>query len=221
MRTALSCGLLLILTAPSLLAATTQEHVGSWVINCPGSGPCVMRFNMHVLDKAGVTGDLEVMARGRALVPVLTLRGLSSELLTAAGMAGRASVSMQFAAGTHETLDCAISQAGYICAPNGEAAAKLAAGLATARQATVRVALTIAGISPLPPQERSMALAGTADALVRLRILGATPVPTVKSAPAAQSPEGLLGAADRALKAAGYPDGVAGLQARLGQYLRK
>jgi hypothetical protein len=43
----------------------------------------------------------------------------------------------------------------------------------------------------------------------------------MKTALAAQSPAGLMGAADRALKAAGYADGLAGLQARLAQYLRK
>jgi hypothetical protein len=76
-------------------------------------------------------------------------------------------------------------------------------------------------MNPLPSQERSLDLAGTGDALARLRALGPTPVPTLKTALAAQSPAGLMGAADKALKAAGYTSGLAGLQARLAQYLRK
>ncbi len=221
MRAVVKAGLLLALMAPIASAAATQEHVGSWVISCPDSAPCAMRFNKRFLDRAGVTGDLEVQAQGRVLVPVLALRGLSKELLAAATMAGNAAVTLQFAGSPREALDCAISEAGYICAPNGDAATKLAAGLATARRVTVRVAVTVTGMNALPPQERSLDLAGSADALARLRAMGPTPVPNAKTALAAQSPAGLMGAADRALKAAGYANGLAGLQARFSQYLRK
>jgi hypothetical protein len=180
-----------------------------------------MRFGRRVLDKSGITGDLEVQAQGRTLVPVLALRGLSSELLMAAAMVGKTEASLQLAGGMREALDCAVSDSGYICAPNKAAAPKLAAGLAAAPRVTVRVAVTVTGMNPLPAQERSLDLAGTGDALARLRALRPTPVPTLKTALAAQSPAGLMGAADRALKAAGYAGGLAGLQARLAQYLRK
>ena len=51
--------------------------------------------------------------------------------------------------------------------------------------------------------------------------MGPTQVPELRTGLVEQSPGGLLGAADRALKAAGYADGLAGLQGRLMQYLRK
>ena len=99
--------------------------------------------------------------------------------------------------------------------------ASAAAGPAAARQVTVRAAVTVTGVTPLPSQARTLGLAGTADALARLRAVGPTPVPELRAALAAQSAGGVLGAADRALKAAGYADGLAGLQGRLMQYLRK
>lgn len=221
MRTAIGWGLLMMVTAPGVCAGATQEHVGSWLISCPGNASCTMRFNKRFLDRSGVTGDLEVQDQGRALVPVLALRGLSSEMLMAAAMVGKTEASLQFAGRKREALDCAVSETSYVCAPNQDAAPKLAAGLSAGRQVTVRVAVTISGMTPLPPQERSLELVGTADALARLRAVGPTPVPNLKTALAAQSPAGLAGAADRALKAAGYANGLADLQARLAQYLRK
>jgi hypothetical protein len=221
MRALIGYGLLMAATATGAWAGLTQEHVGSWVISCPGEAPCTMRFNKRFLDKSGITGNLEVQAQGRTLVPVLTLRGLSSELLMAAAMVGKTEASLQFAGGTRQELDCAVNESSYICTPNEATTPKLAAGLAAAPRVTVRVAVSVTGMNPLPSQERSLDLAGTADALARLRAVGPTPVPTMKTALAAQSPAGLMGAADRALKAAGYADGLAGLQARLAQYLRK
>jgi hypothetical protein len=221
LRAEIGWGLLMVVIAPGVRAGVTQEHVGSWVISCPDDAACTMRLGRRFLDKAGITGDLEVLAQGRTLVPVLALRGPSSELLVAAATVGKTEASLQFAGGTREALDCAVSETGYICAPNDAAAPKLAAGLAAARQVTVRVAVTVTGMNPLPSQERSLDLAGTTDALARLRAVGPTPVPNLKTALAAQSPAGLMGAADRALKAAGYANGLAGLQARLAQYMRK
>jgi hypothetical protein len=221
MRAAIGWGLLMVVTAPGVWAGVTQEHIGSWVICCPDDAPCTMRFGRRFLDKSGLTGDLEVQAQGRMLVPVLALRGLPSELLVAAAMVGKTEASLQFAGGTWQALDCAVRGTGYICAPNDAAAPKLAAGLAAARQVTVRVVVTVTGMNHVPSQERSFDLAGTADALARLRAVGPTPVPNLKTALAAQSPAGLMGAADRTLKAAGYLDGLAGLQARMAKYLRK
>ena len=130
------------------------EHVGSWTITCPGGAPCAMRFSKRFFDKSGITGDLEIDAEGDFLVPVLAVRGLSSEVLMAAAMAGKTEASLQFAGGAPETLDCAISESGYICAPNRAAGSKLAAALPAARQVTVRVTVAVIRVcSPLPTQE--------------------------------------------------------------------
>jgi hypothetical protein len=213
--------MLLALAIQDAAAASTPEHVGSWTITCPGGAPCAMRFSKRFFDKSGITGDLEIDAEGDFLVPVLAVRGLSSEVLMAAAMAGKTEASLQFAGGAPETLDCAISESGYICAPNRAAGSKLAAALPAARQVTVRVTVAVIGMSPLPTQEKSLELTGTAEALARLRAEGPTPVPSLKTAVAAQSPAGLMGVADRALKAAGYPNGLADLQARLAKFMTK
>ena len=180
-----------------------------------------MRFDRRFLDKAGITGDLEVQAQGKTLVPVIALRGLSSEILMAATLAGKTEASIQFAGAPREDLACAASSAGYICAPNDANGAKLAATLPAARSVTVRISVGVAGMSPLPPQEKSLDLAGTNEALARLRAAGPTQVPTAKTELAAQSPAGLMGMADKALKAAGYQNGIAGLEALVAKYMKK
>jgi hypothetical protein len=57
-------------------------------MTCPDGKPaperCLMRLNRRFFETAGITGDLEVQARGAALVPVLAQRGLSNEMLLAA-----------------------------------------------------------------------------------------------------------------------------------------
>jgi hypothetical protein len=221
MTTAWGGGVLLALVAPAIAATATVEHIGSWVITCPGGAPGAMRFNQRFLDKSGVTGDLEVEADGVILVPVLALRGLPDEVLMAAAAMGKTEASLQFDGGAREALDCAVSEAGYICAPNEATGSKLAANLPAARQVTVRVSVVVSGMKPLPAQEKSLQLTGTAEALARLRAVGPAPVPSLETAVAAKSPAGLMGAADRALKAAGYPNGLADLQARLSKFMAK
>jgi hypothetical protein len=217
-------GLLIVLAfvPPSGAAtASTLERFGDWVISCPGQAPCTMRADKRFLDKSGVTGDLEIQAQGNILVPVLTLHGLPGEALIAAALMGKTEATLQFHDGPPYALDCAVSPAGYICAPNETTGPKLAAALPAARHVTVRVTVAVTGMTPLPPQERSLDLSGTVPALTRYRAEGPTPVPGRATALASQSPAGLTGIADRALKAAGYPNGLADLQARLSKYMRK
>ena len=64
-----------------------------------GSGGVRDAVEQAVFRKGGITGDLEVQALGKTLVPVMTLRGLSDEMLMAASMAGKAEASMQFGGG--------------------------------------------------------------------------------------------------------------------------
>ena len=75
---------------------------------------------------------------------------------------------------------------------------------------------------PVAHAGKSLELTGTAEALARLRAEGPDHrMPSLKTAVAAQSPAGLMGVADRALKAAGYPNGLADLQARLAKFMAK
>ena len=247
------------LSAP---ASATPERIGAWVLDCaadrPAADGCQLRFAQRFVDNGGITGDLEVEAQGKRLVPVLALRGLSAELLLAAAMAGKVMASIQFPGISQQALDCAASNGGYFCAPRDSAAQLLAARLPTAQSITISVSVTITGINPLPVQQRSLQLSGTSDALARLRSAGAraatpapprpgrpapqnhapealapeTPVPaspgpapqvpgSQEAAPLSHAPAGLVAMADKALKSAGYQNGIAGLRDMLAGYLRK
>ncbi len=204
--------------------AATEQQIGSWVVSCPdGARECQMRFGKRFLDKAGITGDLEVESQGRSLVPVIALRGLSSQILTAASIAGTTEASIQFPGGVRQALTCNATAAGYICAPDEAAGHILSAGLATAKSGTVRVSVSVAGMAPLPAQEKSLDLSGTNEALARLRSVGPSPVPSALAADGAgaQSPAGMMSIADKMIKAAGYPQGVSGLQGMIAKYMAK
>jgi hypothetical protein len=210
---------------PAIAPAATQEQIGSWLVSCPGhsprSEPCVMRSNKRFLDQGGITIALEVRAQRGILVPVIVLRGLSSEMLTAASQVGTIETWIQFPGGAREKLNCAASAEGYICAPNEAGGSKLAAELPAARAVTARVAVTVAGMPPLPAREKSLHLSGTDEALARLRAVGPAQVPDPTASQASLTPSGLMGMADKALRAAGYPNGVTQLQALLETYMKK
>jgi hypothetical protein len=179
-----------------------------------------MRFNKRFLDKGGLTGDLEVQEQGKSLVPVIALRGLPPEMLMAASMAGKTEASVQFGGGAREDLNCAVTSAGYICSPKDDAAQKLAAGLSAARSVTVRVGVSVTGMNAVPAQEKSLDLSGTNEALAKLRAAGPSRVPSPMTALGGQSPEGMMGMADKLLKAAGYPNGISQIQALMAKYMK-
>src|SRR5205085_12553184 len=108
-------------------------------------------------------------------------------------------------------LPCAVGAAGFLCAPQDEAVPALAASFIPARSLTVRMSLSVAGSNKLTVKERSLALAGTPEALARLRAAGAP----------STAPDGWLGLLDRGLKAMGYRNGMADLPALLLEYLRR
>jgi hypothetical protein len=224
MRTATG-SLLGLLVSIGTASAASPEHIGSWVLSCPSqtpdSEPCVLHLEKRFLDKGGITGDLEVQALGKTLVPVIALRGLPGEILLAASLAGKTDASMQFGDGPKEALTCNPSSTAYICSPKDDAANNLAAALPAARSVTVRVSVTMSGLKPLPVEEKSLPLSGTNEALARLRIVGPPQVLGPTTALASQSPAALMGMADKALKAAGYPNGVADLQALVAKYKSK
>jgi hypothetical protein len=93
-----------------------------------------MRLNRRFFETAGITGDLEVQARGAALVPVLAQRGLSNEMLLAASLAATAEAALRFPGGMWEKLACAPNPASYrpcwqnICASRSPMAASGAIG---------------------------------------------------------------------------------------------
>jgi hypothetical protein len=214
-----------LMIPPGTASAATQEHIGNWVLTCPGDaprpGPCLLQLERRFLDKAGIIAGLEVQALGNILVPVITLRGLSSELLIAASLAGKTEASMQFGGSPREDLACTPSSLGYICAPRDGAAQRLAARLPWARLVTVRVSVAPAGMKPLPAQEKSLDLSGTSGALARLRTAGPAQVPDPLTALSSQTPATFMEMADKALKAAGYPNGMANLQGLLAKYREK
>jgi hypothetical protein len=205
--------------------AATQEKIGSWVLNCTGDAPgteaCLLRADKRLIDTPGVTGDLEIEAQKKSLAPVVVLRGLSSEFLMAASLAGKTEASIRLSGGPREDLGCAVAAAAYVCSPSADAVRRLAARLPAARSVTVGVSVVVAGMRPLAVQESSLDLSGTKQALARLRAVGPPQMPGPMTALASQAPGALLGMADKALKAAGYPNGAADLQALLAKYIRK
>jgi hypothetical protein len=228
MRTAFRRGI--ILAAGSMLTispaqAAPYEKIGSWVLDCSGdaagAAACRLRLDKRFFETAGITGDLEVQAVGTSLVPILALRGVSTELLIAAAASGKTEASIQFGGGPRQPLSCATTSAAYICWPQDDAARNLAAALPQARSVTVRVSVAVSGLKPLPVQEKSLDLTATNEALARLRAAGPSQLPGPMAARVSQSSAALMGMADKALKAAGYPNGVTDLQGLVGKYLKK
>ncbi|HEX3992899.1 MAG TPA: hypothetical protein VHX39_17145 [Acetobacteraceae bacterium] len=217
------CGLLVLI---STATAATQDHIGGWVLACSGQSACRLRAEKRFVDKAGITAELEILADGPSLVPVLALRGLSTEALMTAATMGSVDAWMQLDGGPRETLDCAPAFDGYFCTPRGRAARALAAELPTARTVTMRTQARVTGMTPLPAQQTSLALTGTRQALIRLRAAGTQPVPDANFAAATrllpQASSGTIAAlADKALRAAGYPNGVGDLSGLVAKYLKK
>jgi hypothetical protein len=221
-----SRSLLVLLVLIGTAAAATQDHIGGWVLTCSGQSACRLRAEKRFVDKAGITADLEILADGPSLVPVLALRGLSTEDLMMAAAMGTVDAWMQLDGGPRETLECAPAFDGYFCTPRGNAARALATELPMARTITMRTQATISGMKPLPAEQKSLALAGTQQALIRLRAAGAQSVPDARLAAATRmlpqaSPGTIAGMADKALRAAGYPNGVGDLPGLIGKYMKK
>jgi hypothetical protein len=221
-------GLLACLAVPDRAPATAEESIGSWILSCRDRA-CVLRHKDRLLDASGIVADLEVRAASTApdvptagkslevragagpLVPVIAVRGVPGKVLLAAAAAGTLQASLQFAHGTPVDLPCAVETAGFLCAPRDEAAPALAAAFIPARSLTVRMSLSVAGSNPLTVKDRPLALAGTPEALARLRAAG----------PPSTAPDGWLGLLDRGLKAIGYRNGTADIPALLLEYLRR
>jgi hypothetical protein len=80
--------------------------------------------------------------------------------------------------------------------------------------------VSVTGMNALPTQEKVLDLSGTNEALAKLRSAGPSQVPAPIMGLASQSPEGMMGMADKLLKAAGYPNGVQQIQALMAKYMK-
>ncbi len=188
-------------------ARPASETIGSWVLQCPAdpSGPCTLRHRDPLLAPGnhGPTAALEVQRRGDALVPVITLRGLPPEAALGGSLVVRPLVSLRLDGGTPDALACGPDDGVFVCAPGAASVPGLAAALPTARSVSVAVTMTVPGSPRPPPQSLSLALTGTAQALARLRAVGAAgeALPTYPGLD-------LQGFLDQVLRGLGYPNGL-------------
>jgi hypothetical protein len=151
---------------------------------------------------------LEVQNRGDRLVPVVTLRGLSTP--GAAGLlAAGTQVALRFDAGPRIDLACGLDAGAIVCAPDTASIAVATALLAT-HSVEVQFQLRLQGLFTLPVQGGSLELQGTREALARFR--AGRPAGETRPAEPGLDWAGFL---DRVLRAAGFETGVAGLLARV------
>ncbi|HUB49647.1 MAG TPA: hypothetical protein VMB73_32130 [Acetobacteraceae bacterium] len=167
-----------IVAAVVLLAAAppsdAPKAIGSWLLQCKESG-CSLRNRDWILPPGAsqFAAALEVQRRGGSLVPVVMLRGLSTQQAIGGLLALQPRVTLHFTPGPNATLDCEIDDGAVICAPQGDAVATTSAALPSARQVEVGVQVGAPGLMRLPSQGRVLELQRTPEALVRLRSAGA------------------------------------------------
>jgi hypothetical protein len=203
---------LLLLPASGALAQgqqPTNEEIGSWVLTCPAAakpGACQLRDKAWVLPPGGgrPSAALEVQGRGDALVPVVTMRGLSTQAAIGGMLTMKATVGVRFDNGPRTELPCGLDGDAIVCAPDGAGVAQTAAQLPTAHSADVQIQLSLPGMMNLPAQDRTMDLQGTREALARFRAVG--PAGEALPAEAGLDWRGFL---DRVLRGAGFQNGAA------------
>lgn len=167
-----------IIAAAVLLAAAAPsdgpQAIGSWLLQCKESG-CILHDRDWILPPgfSQFAAALEVQRRGKSLVPVVTLRGLSTEQAVGGLLTLQPRATLHFTPGPNANLDCEMDGGAVICAPQGDAVATTSAALPSARQVEVGLQLGAPGLMPLPSQGRVLALQRTPEALARLRSAGA------------------------------------------------
>lgn len=211
MRGRLIIGLALLLAGPAMAQPRpANQQVGSWIVTCLADQPssCQMRHESWLLPPGtnGPSASLEVMQRGGQFVPVVALRGLTTQTALGGMLALNATVTLSLDNGPPLPLACGLDGAAIVCAPPGDAAA----ALVSAHTAQVRIALSIPGVASLPEQVRSVELRRTADAIAMFR----------STAPADRTVPALPGLdwhdfLDRLLREAGFERGVAELMPNL------
>jgi len=216
-RIAVATALLGALPVSAALAEVppAQQQIGSWVLDCPTVAPtggCVLRGRTWILAPGGGRpgAALEVQDRGDLLVPVVALRGLSTQAAIGGLLALKAQVALRFDSGPPADLVCGQDGGAIVCAPEGSALAATAAALPTAHAVNVQIQLSLPGTMALPAQGSRLELQGTREALARFRAVG----PAGESLPAEPGLD-LVGFLDRVLRAAGFEHGAADLLPRL------
>ncbi|HUB13496.1 MAG TPA: hypothetical protein VMB34_16220 [Acetobacteraceae bacterium] len=162
---------LLVAAAP----AAAPQAIGSWLLQCAGSGGCILRDRDWILPPGAgrPAAALEVQRRGDVLVPVVTLLGLSAQQAMGGLLALQPRVTLGFVPGPRADLGCEMDGDAVVCAPQADAVATAAAALPAASMVTVSVQLGVPGVMSLPSQSRSLTLQDTQQALARLRAAGA------------------------------------------------
>lgn len=180
--------------------------IGSWVLRCPGAGHgagCLLRYSndMLVQGAGGWSAGLEVLDRGGWFVPVVAVRGLSTEAALAGVLAGVGRVGLRFDGAPRIELGCAVDGGAVVCAPAVDAAGAAAGQLVASRRVVVEVSLAVAASGVL---SRSLDLARTADAVAALRAAG----PIEESVPVVAGLD-WRGFLDRLARDVGFENGLA------------
>ncbi len=180
--------------------------IGSWALQCPVAGAragCLLLYNNDVLVQGvgGWSAGLEVLDRGGRFVPVVAVRGLSTEAALAGVLAGVGRVGLRFDGAPRVELGCAVDGGAVVCAPAVDAAGAAAEQLVSARRVVVEVSLGAAASGVL---SRSLDLARTADAVAALRAAG----PVEESVPVVAGLD-WRGFLDRLARDVGFAQGLA------------
>lgn len=203
------------LAAASAAVPTAPQQIGSWVLDCSGhatEGGCTLRDRTWLLPPGPgrPAAALEVQQLGDKLVPVVTLRGLSTQAAVGGLLALQPHATLSLEPGPSVALACQLDAGAIVCAPQGDDVAATAEALPNAATVTLRMQLSVPGGMALPAEGGSLPLHGTREALVQLRAVGATG----QALPAIPGLD-WVGFLDRVMRAAGFENGAAGLVARL------
>jgi hypothetical protein len=195
-----------------LLAAAAPQPIGSWLLDCSDPGACVLQHRSWLLPPGGdhPSAALNVERRGDWLVPVVTLREVSTRMAVGGLLALHPRVVLRFNSGLSADLSCGLDGAALVCAPQGPDIAATADALPVATSMQAQVLLSLPGGATLPARAGTLALSGTAEALARLRAAGAAG----ESLPVVQGLD-WIGFLDRVMRAAGFENGAAGFVSRL------
>ena len=196
-----------------------SEEIGSWVLTCPveaRSEPCLLRHRSGVLAQGAgrISASLEVLHRGGQFIPVIAMRGLSTQAALGGVLASQASVGLRFDGAPRIELACGLDGGAVVCAPAVDAAGAAAGKLGLARSVVVQVKLVLPGGMALPEQSRSLELSQTVDALAAFRATA----PVGESVPAVAGLD-WRGFLDRLARDAGLANGLADLLRSAGSWV--
>jgi hypothetical protein len=204
------CAAFILLMGGGALAEPrpSSEEIGSWVLTCPDgqTAPCQLRDRTPIIQAGGngPAASLEVMHRGGLFVPVVALRGMSTQAAVGGVLAVQTNVALRFDNSPSIELACGLDGSAILCAPSGDAASAAAQALPAARTVVLRARLTLPGTQTFPEQSRSLDLQGTQQALAQFRATA----PPSESVPAVAGLD-WRGFLDRMARDAGYRNGLA------------